>query len=341
MSYKNGRKKNILITKEEYKKYLDLLLTDCDLNTEEGLSKLGLQSFHFLAENYLNLDPEMEAFTDKIIDNCKDQFESVLMKTPDSAETRKVKRIFRALKNELPSAEDLIKILMSEPKNQEPILIDTGKLFEKYFQHYLDYLFDISYGQSHRGYASFAKLSMFYSITDELLVAFHMAQHSFTNQAYAHIRTVHECLNLIELFIRDESYAELWFSDDETRKKKELIPVVVRKKLGIIEDPLYAFYSVHGQHVTNKYVQSRSAKSGKLSEKGNPQFKYFIGGTRILSHRLWANVGCIIALSLVIIQLNKSFPTRVCKQDYESLLESFFCEYVTFLQNYIGFRLNT
>jgi hypothetical protein len=44
---------------------------------------------------------------------------------------------------------------------------------------------------------------------DELVTAFHLAQHGFANQAYTHTRTVFESLNLVELFVKDASFADL------------------------------------------------------------------------------------------------------------------------------------
>ena len=257
------------ITKNTYSKYLISLFQDSELKNPEELTKISLQSFHYLAKNYFNLDSEMQVFADKLFDVCTERFDTVLKESPDTAEVRQAKRIIRAIKKEHPSASGLITSLESKQEIKEPVVIETRKLFEEYFQYFLDCLYDVT-EDSHQGQASYAKLSMLFSIVDEMLAAFHMAQHGYVNQSYTHIRTVFEGINLIELFIRDESYAELWFSSDEKTKKKELKPVAVREKLGIKQDPLYAFLSAHGSHVTKEYVQSKSAKKREPSQEGNP-----------------------------------------------------------------------
>ena len=132
---------------------------------------------------------------------------------------------------------------------------------------------------------------MLFSCVHELVVCFHLAQHGYINQAYTHIRTVFESLNRVELFVRDESYASLWCSDDERTKKRELSPVAVRSKLGVKGDPLYAFFSAHGPHVTWEYVQSKSARKREASEKENPEIVFFLVAQElscIYFGRMWA-----------------------------------------------------
>lgn len=327
-----------MITKEEYSKYADSLTTNIKSQSPEDLSKIGLQLFQFLLKNYSNLDAEMKVLTDKIMDECKKApFEDILKKAPDNVETRKARRLFRVIKHELPSASGLVLALESKSIILEPVILETKRLFEEHFQHFLDYLYEVSYEDSHSGHPSFAKLSMLFSIVDELLAAFHMAQHAYINQAYSHIRTVFESINLIELFIQDETYAELWFSSNEQAKKKKLTPVAVRIALGIKEDPLYKFFSVHGTHVTKYYVQSRSSMSKKLSNKGNPQIRFSIGGTRDIPHQLWANVGCVLALAVALIQLGKSFPTRVHNQDFQNMIITFTKDFIEYLNSYVRF----
>ena len=325
------------ITKEKYHKYLESLFQNAASSGAEALPKVLLEAFSFLAKNYLNLTKEMQEIADKIIDGFIEGAGSIIKEAPDTTETRQAKRLLRSLKNELPSASGLIIAMESKAEIEDPILKETRDLFEKYFQRYLDFLYDITVEESHRGKASFAKLSMLFSCIDELVVCFHLAQHGCINQAYTHIRTVLESLNKVELFIRDESYAELWCSDDEKGKKRELSPVAVRTKLGVKDDPLYAFFSAHGPHVTWEYVQSRSASKPKASEKKNPEIVFFIGGTKLLVHILWANVGCIMALFTTLIHLGKAFPGRVHDRDFPEIVEGFLKEFREYIKRYVEF----
>lgn len=325
------------ITKEAYHKYLESLFQNAASSGTDAMSQATSEALGFLAKNYLNLTREMQEIADKIFDGCIEHVDSVIKEAPDTAETRHGKRLLRTLKHELPSASGLIMAIESKAKIEEPILIETRNLFEKYFQLYLDVLYDVSVEESHRGQASFAKLSMLFSCVDELVACFHLAQHGYINQAYTHIRTVFESLNKVELFVRDESYAELWCSDDERTKKRELSPMAVRTKLGVKGDPLYAFFSAHGPHVTWEYVQSKSARKREASEKGNPEIVFFLGGTRIVVHLLWSNVGCIMALFTALLYVGKAFPDRVHDQDYPETLDGFVKEFREYVKRYVEF----
>jgi hypothetical protein len=325
------------ITKEEYHKYLESLFQNAASSGADAISQATLEALGYLAKNYLNLTREMQEIADKIFDGCIKDVGSVIKEAPDTTETRHAKRLLRTLKHELPSASGLIIAIESKAEIKEPILIETRDLFEKYFQLYLDVLYDVSVEESHRGQASFAKLSMLFSCVDELVVCFHLAQHGYINQAYTHIRTVFESLNMVELFVRDESYAELWCSDDEKRKKRELSPVAVRTKLGVKEDPLYAFFSAHGPHVTWEYVQSKSARKREASEKINPEIVFFLGGTKIVVHLLAANVGCVMALFTALLNIGKAFPDRVHAKDYPEIVRGFVKEFREYVKRYVEF----
>ena len=118
---------------------------------------------------------------------------------------------------------------------------------------------------------------------------------------------------------------------------KKLKPAAVRQKLGIKNDPFYAFFSAYGSHVTKEYVQSRSAKKSELNQKGNPEIHFFIGGTRITFHLLWANVGCILLLFAAFIHLGKAFPDRVHGQDFVTLIKTYAKDFMVYIGRFTQF----
>jgi len=122
------------ITKNTYSEYLISLFQDAELKNPEELTKISLQSFKYLAENYLNLDNEMQAFADKIIDSGAELFYTALKEFPDTIEVRKARQLLRTIKDNLASASGLIMALESKCQFDEPIIIETRNIFEKYFQ---------------------------------------------------------------------------------------------------------------------------------------------------------------------------------------------------------------
>ena len=183
------------ITKKDFSEYLKSLIGNtAPKSGEELMQFVAAQSFHFLAENYSNMDDEMQALADKMLDDFEKHIGAALKEAPDTKEIREAKRLFRSMQGKLPSASSLIISLESKSGINEPLIAETRGLFQQYFQSYLDFLYDVSIEESHHGIPSFAKLSSLFSIVDELLAAFHMAQHGYVNQAYAHLRTIHESL---------------------------------------------------------------------------------------------------------------------------------------------------
>lgn len=138
-----------------------------------------------------------------------------------------------------------------------PIIAAARATFTTILQHLLDVLFDVT-RHSYEGVANFGKIGLFYWTVDELLAAFHLAQRGLTSQSYAHVRTVFEIRDKIELFEQQPKWAELWVKGTEQEVWKELRPAEVRKKLGEPKyDPIYSFFSELGVHGSFRGLQAR------------------------------------------------------------------------------------
>lgn len=321
------------ITKEIYHAFLKDSFEKAASDPEK-LQELSFQALQFLSKNYLNMTTEMQEIADRVIDASIEIIDSSLKNAPDTKEYRAAKRQLRTLKRSLPSATSLIADLEQRGEIKEPVIAETRVLFEKYFQVFLDAVYDAMEG-THRGSPSFAIISIFCMCIDELVTAFHLAQHGFANQAYTHIRTVLESLNLVELFVRDASFADLWCSDDKRTKARKLSPKAVRKKLNIEDDPTYRFLSAHGPHSTFDSIRSKSARKREQSADGNPEIHFFLGGTKIVMHLIWANVGCIQALSLALASIGKTFPDHINFEDYTGIAKELAREYKEYITRYI------
>jgi hypothetical protein len=321
------------ITKEIYHAFLkdSFEKATSDPDKVKGLS---FQVLEFLTKNYLNMTTEMQEIADKVIDASIEIIDSSLKNAPDTKEYRASKRQLRTLKRNLPSAISLITGLEQKSGIKEPIINETRVLFEKHFQVFLDAVYDAMEG-THEGSSYFAIISMFCMCIDELVTAFHLAQHGFANQAYTHIRTVIENLNLVELFMKDDSFADLWCSGDEKAKARELSPKEVRKKLGIKNDPVYRFLSAHGPHGTFDSIRSKSARKHKQSANGNPEIHFFLGGTKIVVHLISANCECIQALSLALASVGKAFPDRIHSEDYIGMVKEMAREYKEYITRHV------
>jgi hypothetical protein len=112
----------------------------------EKLQGLSVQVIQFLFKNYLNMTTEIQEITDKTIDASIEVIDSSLKNVPDTEEYRAVKRQLRTLKQCLPSAASLIADLEQKSEIKEPFIDETCVIFEKYFQVFLDAVYDAMEG---------------------------------------------------------------------------------------------------------------------------------------------------------------------------------------------------
>ena len=321
------------ITKEDCQQYLKLLIEEARPKGMEGYSFATIQYMQFLLKNYNNLDQEMQAITDKLMDESLEVYDAALKGAPDTAETRQMKRLLRSIKDKRPTAKGLILGLERTLEEKEPIIEATKQIFEKQLQHLIDMLFDVIEAGLH-GIPSFANVSLFLTSINELLCAFHLAQRNYASQAYTHIRSVLESINLIELICLEDKYAALWISNDERKKRRELSPAAVRKKLGQ-DKSAYSLLSELGAHPTFGYVQTQSAQKRKIVTDERPQITFWMGGTKWVPHIIWANSACIFVLNIAIAHLGLSFPSRVHKEDYPTILETCMNEFKNYHDNHL------
>jgi hypothetical protein len=318
-----------MITKEDCRKYFKSLITEAVPKGQEGLSAATIQYLQYLVKNYKDLDEEMKILTDKMLDESVEVFSTAIAGAVDSPEVRQAKRLLRNYKDNRPTAKGLIAGLEQPSQIGEPFVLATRSLFEKHLQYLIDTLFDVI-EVSLQGSASFVKLSMFYSCINELICAFYMAQRGYASQAYTHVRTVLESLNLVELINLDEKYADLWTSNDEKNKMNKLSPKAVRKKLGR-DKSAYSFFSEHGAHPTMGYVNTYTAKRNK-NEDDRPEITFWLGGTKWAPHLLWANSACIYGIEMMLVYIGVSFESRVHHEDYPNLLEECFKDFNEYLE---------
>ncbi len=197
----------------------------------------------------------------------------------DSTRKRQAFRALKTITGDHHSCAWLTKILERKSEIKEPIITEARRVFEDILQFAIDCLFDVT-SESHEGLVPYAKLTLLYFCVDELLVAAHLTQHAFVNQAYTHLRSVYEALDKAELFEKQPEFVKLWASNAPEDKKtqiKELSPAAVRKKLGKERyDPIYSFFSEFGPHGTFRMAQSRSGIQKNGGKR--PKLHIWIGG---------------------------------------------------------------
>lgn len=261
---------------------------------------LGL-FFKFCAENYDKLDGEARRRVDDVAEVLRENMQEAVKHLPDTAENRRLKRELASIGGEHQSADALLKILESDPQvTDDPIIGACRAATLEIVQYLLNVLYDVT-KKSHQGSATFAKISLSFWTVDELLTALHLAQRGFSNQAYAHIRTVHEFVDKLELFHRDPKWADVWVSGTTKERLRELSPSAVRTKLGNAKhDPVYSYLSAIGTHGSFEGVQARVMARTPVEDR--KQFTAFVGGSPLTQHIVWTCTMVVYTSTLMLVR---------------------------------------
>lgn len=294
-----------MITKEDVRKKLREIIETVKPEKEADLLGVLHLYLQYIQEHYYELEEEVRKAIDKTIDESLPQVKKMIDKLPEGRQRRELRRMWKGASGRHFYSESLVKILERSTSIEIDVLKDMRKIFIRRLQNILDFLSD-ALDTTKQGRAEFAKIGLFYLCVDELLAAFHLAQHSFINQSYSHIRSVFEALDKIELFDRQPEWAELWSSLDpkeEGKRLRELKPSSVRKKLGKGgHDPLYSFFSELGPHGTFRGVQSRSAISEEVVD-GKPQIQISVGGLPFDHNIIWVSCYLLEALGMMLLMI--------------------------------------
>ncbi len=147
----------------------------------------------------------------------------------------------------------------------------------------------------------FAFSALITECIQESMLGIHTLRHGLPSQALAHCRAVYEDLDLLELFRKDREAQSLWLTGDNTKIRKALAPVEVRKKLGrTMKDVPYAFYSELGTHTSMASIRSRS----RIVPSGDEtlRMEVFVTGTWQEDGLMPACMGIVLLCPRVLLE---------------------------------------
>lgn len=338
MQSTSAEAKTATITLSQLKEKLKEQFSSISTADPAGFQSKLSEFLHFANANYDVLDPEAKSYVDRVFEGLGAMVRASVESMPESPTKRQFSRQLAVAEGKHFLADNLMKGLEAAPAAQHSILSPTRQLCMTLIQRILDILYDVT-RQTHHGFAAFAKLGLSYWAVDELLVASHLAQRAFTNQAYTHIRTVYEILDKIELFHVQPEWAEVWASDDDRKVLQELRPSAVRRKLGQPKyDPVYSFFSEMGPHGTFKGLQARGVKEvSKGSETTNPRIRLWVGGCPIVHHIVWSSTACVHAVTATLLKVAEVFADDLNQEEIEAILRESIEASVAFIkEHYLG-----
>lgn len=271
--------------------------------SSEGATNFPAQFLEFLRiislhEQELTIDAKQLA--DSMWVDLFEHFDRRAAALPDSVDGRKARRMFALAGGSHLDAQKLFDRLSGPSPTTIPGVMEAKEVCLRLIQNLLDVLFDTT--KTHlSGIAQFSKVSLLYWSVDELLAALHLAQSKFPTQSYAHVRTLLEIFDKLELFDAEPSWAEKWAADEQKDVWRELNPSEVRKKLGKKKwDSLSSHLSELGTHATFGGIQRRTSRS-EVPNSEMPTFGLAVGPVRSQEAVLFANSVAIVAAGAAII----------------------------------------
>lgn len=249
----------------------------------------------WLSKNEKSLSDEGIAYFDLILENFNKVATEYVSNMPDSPDKRKASRLLEKKNGERINVSKMLKAFQEQHGYHTKIIDDWSEVLLATHQSIADFLFDIAKQKASR--ISVIVLTLLYGCMDELIVAHHLGRHFYFIQANAHLRTVLETIDRVELFIKEPSWIEVWAGSDWRKIQLELGPGAVRKKLEKDAfDPLYGYLSNNGTHVSYDIFRSRMFQS---MDKEN-EARVFVGGTPLVHLQMFHFMFSIIVSNLLL-----------------------------------------
>jgi len=270
-------------------------------------------------EHYENATVEGKAYFDNWLAKFYEFLSSKLEDAPDSADTRKMKRMVALGRKKHFEAKKFIDYFPTILEKENLLVDEAILVLVKTLQCLVDILHD-AMQDSQEGPAKIAILGLSYWLFDELTVAQYLARRNYSTLAYTHLRSVMEILDKIELFTKRPETAELWASGNEHEIWKKLSPPRVREMLGRNSlDPVYKYFSEEGSHATftamRPRLRKRSGASGEI-----PKIAIMIGGMKDSARQMSILIYCIQLGGQAIVRTEQAFADRLHDLDITNMV---------------------
>lgn len=282
------------------------------------------KNFHnflvWLGDNQHALDAESLEYMDRVINNFLKLAEKNLSERPDTPENRKLYRTAQKGLGEHWKIDQFFKVFDQPQQDQDDLYIDWFNSMSKSMQTICDYLFDVR--QKKITGHEVVCFSLLTACVDELIAYVQLSKYRYSTQANAHLRTVYESIELVELFMKHPELISDWFSK-KWQDRTQFAARNVRKKLGYEKhDEVYKFLCEHGTHATSESFSHRTMQGATEDIKGTAFIS--VGGTKRVDVRVNSHTFGIIIAGMVIGSIIDTFTDRLNHEEVENDLKSLF-----------------
>lgn len=234
---------------------------------------------------------------------------------PDGAEKNSIGRTLAAFDRVHVIAQDASHAVGFGAPAAEPIVERASKAFHSALQGALDLLFELRKSKV-SGLRDVVLLGLLHSVVDDLLVGFHLAQRSFTNQSNGIVRIADETIEVVDLLAADEELLRRWAEAVEPDAERDIFRTV-RRRAGETrtdgERRLHSFVSAVGAH-----AQFRGLRAKTRLQSQTATF-YFMGSPGYLES---ANVLVVRSALSLMHCVVRHFGDWLNWEDARSLLQA-------------------
>lgn len=297
---------------EVFKKREELLLSGVPLAD-------AFRSFlSWLGEHEKDLDSAASEYFDKVLENAYQLARENVAKMPDSIDARQAKRtIARGLNGHI-STNGILSALEHRHSHHSKIIDDWSEALSFSHQSIADFLYDLTQNKESFQY-SIVLVTLLYGCIDELTVAHYLGRHFYFVQANAHLRTVLETMEKIELFVEQPEWIEVWANGDWKTIERELGPAAVRQKLGRNRyDALYGYLSNNGVHASFDSFRNRAF----LDSKKERTARVFVGGTPFVHLQIFHFQFSLVVSNLLLSRLVRLLSKALNFEEAEQILKT-------------------
>lgn len=250
----------------------------------------------------------------------------------DGAERRILARAIARADGSHLTAFDLVEVLKGETQQKSTVVGASVAPFVTALQTCADFLHDDRAG-SFLGRPNATVLQgRLIALIDELLAAFHLAQRAFANQAYAHLRTVEDVFDAIEVLARDAALMDEWLAATEVDAERAVFRKI-RQRVGTVTTDagraLYAFLSALGTHSQFRGLQARA----EVNRPGT-EVTFYVAGSA--THVEAANVLTVRAAVATAHQISRLLAPTLHQADVEAQLRLCDAGLDGLLRTYLG-----
>lgn len=331
------------MNKDEFMKELIEVISLSIINNGDTMLAIN-NKYKEIANIYDQCDDEMKEIYDNHIKTIIKASKEKNSRMEDSISKRQHSRLIDKVEGKDFKIKDIINSLNIKPLINDVVIKKADELFYKHSENITNLISDIIRDNNDLNSSDILIISLYCYLIEELIIAKKLIDHNYCSQSYSHLRSIFETLDLIDFFIKDSSYIELWENNNsndkeiQDEKRKTFMPSNVRKIIGkkdSIYEKIYWTLCEVGTHPTSKNIKSRLVITSDEEVNKIRKVSIKIGGTPFREQSKFTNAILLQTISFILINLISNFNSYFLGEEINQILDNTKIEIKDFYSNYL------